>query len=102
MTVTLADSVIMLEGSCPIEDAEPLLRHLLSNPNVTVDWRRCESAHTSLIQILLASRATLRGPPAGEFLRAQLEPLIVRHARKRCSLEPQGQSAVTSPMDPNA
>jgi hypothetical protein len=84
MTVTLVrDSVIALEGCCPIEDAEPLLRHLLANPNATVDWRRCESAHTSLVQILLVSRAKLRGPPGGGFLMKHVEPLLVGPDRDR-------------------
>jgi hypothetical protein len=77
MTVRLsADGTIELDGICTIEDAETLLQHLLTAPGVTVDWRSCEQAHTAVIQVLMASQAILRGPPAGDFLRTHLEPLM--------------------------
>jgi len=83
LTVRLVSgSVIELEGICPIEDAEPLLRHLLSAPHATVDWRACEQAHTAVIQILLAAGVPLRGPPAGAILRDHVEPLIATAAKK--------------------
>jgi hypothetical protein len=83
LTVRLASgSVIELEGICPIEDAEPLLRHLLSTPHATVDWRACEQAHTAVIQILLAAGVPLRGPPAGAILKDHVAPLIVTAAKR--------------------
>jgi hypothetical protein len=83
LTVRLVSGlVIELEGICPIEDAEPLLRHLLSTPHATVDWRACEQAHTAVIQILLAAGVPLRGPPAGAILRDHVEPLIAPAAEK--------------------
>ena len=77
MTVRLsADGTIELDGICTIEDAEALLQHLLAAPGVTVDWRSCEQAHTAVIQVLMASQGVLRGPPAGDFLRNRLDPLM--------------------------
>ena len=77
MTVRLsADGAIELDGICTIEDAETLLQHLLAAPGATVDWRSCTQAHTAVIQVLMASKAVLRGPPAGDFLRMRLEPLM--------------------------
>ncbi len=77
MTVRLsADGSIELNGFCPIEDAETLQRHLLAAPRATVDWRSCAQAHTAVIQVLMASEAVLRGPPAGDFLRIRLDPLM--------------------------
>ena len=74
MTVRLAqDGVIRLEGVCPTEDAEPLLRLLSSNRRLAVDWTACEQAHTAVIQILLAARPELLGPPVDAFLRDHLE-----------------------------
>jgi hypothetical protein len=70
------ESVIELVGLCPIEDAEPLLSHLLSIESPVVDWRMCEQAHTAVVQVLLASKATLRGTPAGAFLREYVAPLM--------------------------
>jgi hypothetical protein len=78
MTVRLADAaVIALEGACPIEDAETLLRHLLAAPHATVDWRRCEQAHAAVVQVLLASGVTLRGPPQGALLRLLAAPSLL-------------------------
>jgi hypothetical protein len=77
MTVRRApDGTIELDGVCPIEDAESLHRHLLENPRSTVDWSACDSAHTAVIQILLALQPTLRGPPRGDFLREYIDPLL--------------------------
>jgi hypothetical protein len=77
MTVGLAaDGTIRLDGVCPVGDAEPLLRLLTDHHDATVDWRGCEEAHTAVIQILLAARPKLLGPPASEFLQCRIAPLI--------------------------
>ena len=77
MTVRVsADGTIELDGICTIEDAETLQQHLLAAPRAAVDWRSCEQAHTAVIQVLMASRRVLRGPPAGDFLRTRLAQLL--------------------------
>lgn len=77
MTVRLAtDGAIELSDSCPLEDAEILQQHLLAAPGSVVDWRACQQAHTAVIQVLLASRVTLHGPPAGDLLRLQFDVLM--------------------------
>ena len=77
MTVRLsADATIELNGICPIEDAETLQQHLLADPGATVDWRSCTQAHTAVIQILIATKARLRGPSGSEFLSTHLDPLL--------------------------
>jgi hypothetical protein len=77
MSVRLAnDGSIELSGHCPQEDAEELLRVILQNPGCAVDWRGCEEAHTAVIQVLMAARPTVRGSPAGSFLRTWIEPLV--------------------------
>jgi hypothetical protein len=63
------DGTIVLEGACPIDDAEPLLQHLLAHPGAAVHWRRCEHAHTAVLQVLMASGRHLVGPPGSVFLR---------------------------------
>jgi hypothetical protein len=79
MTVAVAgDGTIRLEGDCPVEDAEPLLRLLLSDPAADVDWRACDQAHTAIVQLLLASHRQVRGPPRSIFLRNWIEPLLAR------------------------
>ena len=69
MTVAISpDGVIKLSGRCPSEDAEALLQLLLASPGAHVDWCECQSAHAAVIQVLMAARPRLLGPPSGEFL----------------------------------
>lgn len=79
MTVRLAvDGTIELEGACPSDDAEAVLRYLLADPSATVDWRLCDWAHTAVVQVLAVSEAALLGPPRGEFLRDVVAPAMTR------------------------
>ena len=67
MTVLKSSAgMLFLEGECPSDDAEPLLQHLAQDPAATVDLRNCELAHTAVIQVLLAARPKLNGPPASD------------------------------------
>lgn len=82
MTIAIsADGTVELAGSCPVEDAETLLRHLLATPNAIVGWSACESAHTAVIQILLAARVAPSGTPKGSFLRDHVSRLLDRGTR---------------------
>jgi hypothetical protein len=77
MTVRAADDgTIMLEGRCPVDDAEILVRLLLFTPSAMVDWRGCDHAHTAIIQILLAARPTMLGPPRNIQLSHWIEPVL--------------------------
>jgi hypothetical protein len=67
---------VALVGRCPSEDAEALLRHLCTHPKADVDWRECESAHTAVVQVLIAARLNPKGPPANSFLAAMVAPLL--------------------------
>lgn len=81
MTVEFhGDATIALVGACPIEEAEPLLRHLLDRPHATVDWRGCDSAHAAIIQVVMASGAKLIGPPRDIFLARFVAPVIAENA----------------------
>jgi hypothetical protein len=77
------DATIILEGICPLEDAEPLWRLLRAQPGSTVDWRSCLQAHMAIVQLLMASRAVLRGPPEGAFLRDFIAPQLSLSTRSR-------------------
>jgi hypothetical protein len=81
MTVTLAaNGNVELKGSCPVEDAEELLKHLIAKPNAAISWGGCESAHTAVIQVLLVAKAVPVGVPTGSFLRDHVGPLLRRAA----------------------
>jgi hypothetical protein len=69
-------TTVWLEGDCSVEDAEMLLSHLIAWPEVTIDWRGCERAHSAIVQVLLAAGAHVRGPPAGIFLREHVQFLL--------------------------
>jgi hypothetical protein len=77
MTVRIATAgCIELVGSCPIGDAEPLLQHLLADRGATVDWRSCRGAHTAVVQVLMAMKPKLLGPPADVYLKEWVAPAI--------------------------
>jgi hypothetical protein len=77
MTVTVGETGdIQLSGRCGVEDAETLLARLSDRPGATVDWRSCEGAHAAVVQVLLAARPPLRGPPADSFLASWVEPQL--------------------------
>jgi hypothetical protein len=77
MTVRIAaGGCIELVGPCPSGDAEPLLRLLLANPGAALDWRDCRAAHTAVVQVLMAARPKLLGPPADARLRDWVAPAI--------------------------
>ena len=75
------DGVIALTGSCPVEDAETLLQLLLAAPGSRVDWSACETAHTAVIQVLLASGITPSGEPKSQFLREHISGALGRSQR---------------------
>jgi hypothetical protein len=77
LTVVLHDAnCIRLIGACPVDDGEALLQLMLANPSAEIDWRGCESAHASLIQVLLVAGRSLKGPPAGAFLNHFISPAL--------------------------
>ena len=78
MSVRERDELVELTGECGLEDAEPLLRRLLADPATLVDVSHCERLHAAVVQVLLASRARIRGPFPGEFLHTRVEPLLQR------------------------
>jgi hypothetical protein len=55
------DGTILLEGDCPVDDAEPLLQMLQATPVASVDWTRSRHLHTAVLQVILAARPTLVG-----------------------------------------
>jgi hypothetical protein len=70
------DGTIVLDGTCPAAEAETLTRLLLLDPSSTIDWRGCEHVHTAVVQILLAVRPPMRGPPRTLFLSNRVAGLI--------------------------
>ena len=77
MTIKLSPAGhVELSGACSSEEGEILLQHLLTTPNKMVDWRGCESAHTAVVQVLMAARPKLLGPPAAVLLEKWVQPML--------------------------
>jgi hypothetical protein len=77
MTVRVTESgTIVLEGICASEDAEVLLQNLLAYPATSVDWRGCEGAHAAVVQVLIAAKPKLIGPPASAPLKNWVQPFL--------------------------
>ena len=83
MTIKVSQAgVLELTGACSSDEGEVLLQHLLATPTMMIDWRGCESAHTAVIQVLMASGKKLLGPPAGGLLEKWVQPLLAANMRK--------------------
>jgi hypothetical protein len=66
---------VALRGVCGSADAETLLRRLLADPQAQVDLSGCEALHAAVVQVLVASRAPVRGPGADAFVQIILDAL---------------------------
>ena len=63
MTVCRSDNgTIVLDGTCPVEDAEALLQLLQATPTAGIDWTQCRQIHAAVFQVILASDAATVGP----------------------------------------
>ena len=76
MSLKKGEHAIVLEGHCSVEDAEPLLQLLQSNPTVPLDWRQCQSVHTAVWQVILAAKPKLIGPCADFWTERWLRPSL--------------------------
>lgn len=56
------DGKIVLDGRCPVEDAEPLGQLLQATPDAPCDWTRCSHLHTAVVQVIMVARPRLIGP----------------------------------------
>ena len=71
-----ADGKIVLDGNCPVEDAEPLLQLLQATPDALCDWTRCRDLHTALVQVIMAARPALAGPCGNAWIEAWVTPQL--------------------------
>ena len=71
-----ADGTIVLEGRCPVEDAEPLRQLLQATPDAQCDWTRCSRLHTAVVQVIMAARPGLAGPCGDAWTEAWVVPQL--------------------------
>lgn len=63
MTVRRSDNgTLVLDGVCPVDDAEALLQLLQATPGAVIEWSQCRQLHTSVFQVVLASGRVPVGP----------------------------------------
>jgi hypothetical protein len=84
MTIRLEDSVIHLEGSCHVEEAETLLTLLQAEKGRILDLGACNHLHAALVQVILVFRPRVRDGCSDEFLRQWVLPgLLHMHSQAR-------------------
>jgi hypothetical protein len=77
VTVRRSDSgTVILEGACPVEDAEALLQLLQTMPAAVLDWRPCRQLHTAVLQVVLASGLDPIGPCGDAWVAQWLSPKL--------------------------
>ena len=84
------DGTIWLADDCPAEDADLLLQYLLEDTEAPIDWSLCRTAHTAVVQVLLAAGRLPSGSPKGTFLREMIVPVLGR-AQAASSGFPEGR-----------
>jgi hypothetical protein len=76
MSARLDGNVILLEGACRVEDAEPLLGWLQADRGLIVDLTDAEHLHTAVLQVLMALRPAFKGIARDVFIREWLTPVL--------------------------
>ena len=67
MSVRVDGAIIHVEGSSPVEDAEPILAALQEDSQRCVDLSQAGRLHSASVQVLLALRPRIGGLPADPF-----------------------------------
>jgi len=68
-----SDGTIVLDGRCPVEDAEALLELLQATSAAPLDWTKCTHLHTAVLQVILAARPVLSGQCGDTWVRQWVE-----------------------------
>ena len=72
MPLELTPDVALLRGHVDIAEAEDLMTWLTDDPGRPVDVAECASAHTAILQLLLALRPDITGAEGHSDWRALL------------------------------
>jgi len=63
MSIVQKSKVIVLEGKCPVDEAEPLLAWLQEHPKGKVNLSKCEHLHAALLQVLMTVKPKISSMP---------------------------------------
>lgn len=61
MPIRTADDVIVLEGNCSVEEAETLHELLRTLHEPVLDLSGAQHLHTAIVQLIMVSKAEVRG-----------------------------------------
>jgi hypothetical protein len=75
MPLTFAEDQVVIDGTCGVEDAMPLLEFLQTHAAATIDMRACSHLHAAGLQVAMAT-ARVAHLPDEDFLRRWLTPLL--------------------------
>ncbi len=76
MSVRLDGNIVVLEGRCHVEDAEPLCAWLQADRNRIVSISGAEHLHAAVVQLLMALRPAIQGSSQDPFIRDWITPLL--------------------------
>jgi len=77
VTVRRSDNrTLVLDGACPVEDAEALLQLLQATPAAVIDWTQCRQLHTAVFQVVLASGRVPVGPCGDAWVAQWVAPKL--------------------------
>lgn len=84
-----------VSGAMTVEDAEPLLRELLTNPQLALDLQACTHVHAATLQVLMALRPSLQHPPIDGPMHGLLSAagLIPRNSTTDGPAEPENETS---------
>jgi hypothetical protein len=101
MTVRRSDNgTLVLDGVCPVEDAEALLQLLQTAPSAVVDWTQCRQLHTAVLQVILAAGIVPVGPCGDAWIaewaapKLAQKPLYAQSEPRTTGVEPTRLSAI--------
>ncbi len=72
MPVAMHEGMVVFDGACTVEEAEPLLAWLRETPDAAIDLQACSVLHAALAQLILALRPRIAAPPRDPVLAAAL------------------------------
>ncbi|CAH2601423.1 conserved protein of unknown function [Rhodovastum atsumiense] len=81
MPILIEGDLAVLDGTCTVEEAEPLLDWVRGTATPAVDLSGCRHLHAAVLQVLLAARPRLAAAATDPFvarLCAELPPAIPR------------------------
>ena len=77
MSINLNGNIIVLSGTCGVEEAETLVHLIQGNPHAAVDLSAAETVHTALWQVLISLSPSVVGQPADPFYRKWIMPALL-------------------------